>query len=65
MARPPHLEVMKALGIPRLLDAHSHWFPENVERKIRSCFDDRYWPVTYRRSHQERRAWMGRNGVEH
>ena len=61
----PHLEAMKELGIPRLLDAHSHWFPENVERKIWSYFDDHYWPVTYRCSHQERRAWMGRNGVEH
>jgi predicted TIM-barrel fold metal-dependent hydrolase len=60
----PHLAAMRAEGVSRLIDAHSHWFPESVERKIWAYFDRHYWPVTYRTSHHARLEWMARNGVE-
>lgn len=62
--RATHLEAMAALGIGRLLDAHSHWFPEEVERKIWRYFDEHYWNVAYREPQEERREWMRRNGAE-
>jgi hypothetical protein len=58
-----HLEPLRALGIAHLLDAHTHWFPDAVNRKIWEYFDRHYWPVTYRGSTAERLDWMRRNGV--
>ena len=62
--RAAHLQAMGALGITRLLDAHSHWFPESVERKIWRYFDAHYWHVAYREPQHVRREWMHRNGAE-
>ena len=61
--RAKHLEGLQTHDIPLLLDAHSHWFPENVEQKIWRYFDRHYWKVTYRFPGEERLAWMRRNGV--
>ncbi|MEE8395285.1 MAG: amidohydrolase family protein [bacterium] len=62
--RAEHRPLMKRLGIKGLLDAHSHWFPENVERKIWSYFDRHYWAVTYRAPPAERLERMRQNGVQ-
>lgn len=60
-----HLNAMAAAGITTLLDCHTHWFPENVEKKIWSYFDRHYWKVTYRFPNNERLGWMRKNGVQH
>lgn len=59
----PHLERLRGLGLNGLIDAHSHWFPENVNAKIWAYFDRHYWPVTYRGSDEARLEWMRRNGA--
>ncbi len=59
----PHLEPLARLGLPGLLDAHSHWFPDNVEAKIWSYFDRHYWKVAYRFPSPKRLEWMRKNGV--
>jgi predicted TIM-barrel fold metal-dependent hydrolase len=61
----PHLEALRALGTESLIDAHTHWFPDNVNAKIWAYFDRNYWPITYRGSTEERLAWMRQNGVRH
>ncbi len=58
-----HMPAMKALGLPGLLDAHTHWFPDSVNRKIWAYFDEHYWPITYRMGAEERLDWLRRNGV--
>jgi predicted TIM-barrel fold metal-dependent hydrolase len=45
------------------LDAHTHWFPDNVNAKIWSYFDAHYWPVTYRGTTERRLEWMRTNGA--
>ncbi len=59
----PHQERLRHLGLHRLIDAHTHWFPDNVNAKIWEYFDRHYWPVTYRESTERRVEWMRRNGV--
>lgn len=49
----------RALGLPGLVDAHVHFMPERVLRKVWAFFDDarnygRPWPVTYRHDEAER-----------
>lgn len=63
--RASHLEKLKALGLPGLIDAHAHWFPENVMRKIWDYFQKRGWPLTYTHDPSERLEWTRRNGVKH
>lgn len=62
--RMPHLPLLREQGIDLLVDIHSHWFPEKVERKIWGYFDKHYWPIAYRHPVAERIEWMRRNGVK-
>ena len=59
----PHLPALKRLGLDGYLDAHTHWFPDNVNSKIWSYFDEHYWPVTYRDTTERRLEWMRTNGA--
>lgn len=58
-----HLAALAALGLDGVIDAHTHWFPDNVNAKIWRYFDQHYWPVTYRDSTERRLEWIRRNGV--
>jgi hypothetical protein len=59
-----HWERLRHLGLPRLIDAHTHWFPDAVNAKIWSYFDRHYWPVTYRDTTERRLEWMRTNRVD-
>lgn len=59
----PHLPALAALGLDSIVDAHTHWFPENVMRKIWDYFDAHYWPITYRSDPAGRLEWVRRNGI--
>jgi hypothetical protein len=58
-----HWERLRRIGVTRLIDAHTHWFPESVNAKIWAYFDRHYWPVLYRDTAGHRLEWMRRNGV--
>lgn len=57
------------LGIPGVIDVHTHFLPEPVMRKVWAYFDaarDNYgieWPITYRASDDERLARLRAMGV--
>jgi len=59
--KAPHTAALEALGVTRLIDAHTHWFPDAVNAKIWAYFDRHYWPVTYRGTAEERLGWIRRN----
>lgn len=61
--RAGHWDRLEAIGVTRLIDAHTHWFPDNVNAKIWAYFDRHYWPVTYRFDAERRLEWMRRNRV--
>jgi len=61
--RVRHGRLLRELGLDGLIDAHSHWFPERVMRKIWDYFDSHYWPVTYRQLPEGRLEWVRRNRV--
>ena len=51
------------LGLPGLIDVHTHFMPENVLAKVWAFFENGTppWPIHYRRSQDERLA----RGNEH
>ncbi|QHA08942.1 amidohydrolase family protein [Streptomyces broussonetiae] len=58
------------LGLPGLVDIHTHFMPERVLRKVWSYFDslgatndDLIWPITYRTEEAERLATIRDFGV--
>lgn len=57
------------LGLPGLLDVHTHFLPEPVQRKVWAQFDQagpkigRAWPIRYRGSTGERVAQLRELGV--
>ncbi len=57
------------LGLPGLVDVHTHFLPEPVMAKVWAYFDAggplvaRDWPITYRRTEQERLATLRAFGV--
>ena len=58
----------KDLGLPGLLDVHTHFMPPKVLDKVWNHFDagreaGRAWPVVYRRPEQERVALLRAFGV--
>lgn len=61
--RAAHLAAVQELGLPGVVDAHCHWFPERVMEKIWRYFDRHHWPIVYRGPAAERLAWLRRNGV--
>ncbi len=61
--RVPHRQRLAELGIARLVDAHTHWFPQNVMRKIWAYFHQHNWKTSYETEPARRLEWMRRNGV--
>ena len=59
----------KSLGLPGLVDVHTHFMPPNVLAKVWDYFEqDRIavgqrWPITYRRAEDERVALLRAFGV--
>lgn len=58
------------LGLPGLVDVHTHFMPERVLRKVWDYFDGvgpltggLEWPITYRRDEEERTALLRQFGV--
>ena len=56
------------LGLPGLVDVHTHFMPPNVLDKVWNYFENgleggRAWPVAYRRPEQERIALLRAFGV--
>lgn len=57
------------LGLPGLLDVHTHFLPDPVQRKVWAQFDDagpkigRPWPIRYRGSVEERVEQLRALGV--
>ena len=57
------------LGLPGLFDAHVHFLPEPIMRRVWQHFDGRSpligreWPITYRWSDEDRVAHLRRMGV--
>ncbi|WP_308307668.1 amidohydrolase family protein [Streptomyces sp. ISL-10] len=57
------------LGLPGLVDVHTHFMPERVLRKVWAYFDaagpltGRDWPIAYRRAEEERVALLREFGV--
>lgn len=59
----------RGLGLPGLLDVHTHFLPENIQRRVWAQFDEagpkigRAWPIRYRGSTEERVAQLRELGV--
>jgi uncharacterized protein len=59
----------QSLGLPGLFDAHVHFLPEPIMRRVWEHFDGRgpligrEWPITYRWSDDERVGHLRRMGV--
>lgn len=57
------------LGLPGLVDIHTHFMPPNVLAKVWAFFEDgrgavgQAWPIAYRRSEEERVALLRAFGV--
>jgi hypothetical protein len=70
---PPDDERVEAfwrrLGLPGLVDVHTHFLPDRMLRRVWEHFDatgpliGRPWPITYRWSHADRLAYLPRLGV--
>ncbi len=62
-------EIWTALGLPGLVDVHTHFMPKNVMDKVWQYFDSqgpmigREWPITYRADEQQRVATLRSFGV--
>ncbi|GAA1115206.1 amidohydrolase family protein [Nocardiopsis metallicus] len=58
--------VWSGLGLPGLVDVHTHFMPDNMLRKVWAYFDalgEGVWPITYRFSQEERVATLRDFGV--
>jgi uncharacterized protein len=60
----------RSLGLPGLIDVHTHFMPENVLAKIRAYFDrlrsdGDSWSARYRQDEEERVALLREFGVRH
>jgi predicted TIM-barrel fold metal-dependent hydrolase len=59
----------RELGLPGLVDIHTHFMPANVLAKVWAFFEDGHgpagqpWPITYRQPEQERVALLRAFGV--
>lgn len=60
---------LTALGLPGIIDVHTHFMPQRVLDKVWAYFDQagpltgRPWPITYRTSEEERLATLRSFGV--
>ncbi|OON79184.1 amidohydrolase [Streptomyces tsukubensis] len=65
----PPLEFARRLGLPGLIDVHTHFMPERVLTKVWEYFDavgplvGREWPITYRMAEEQRLAVLRGFGV--
>lgn len=57
--------IWQNLGLPGLIDVHTHFMPPNVLHKVWNHFDAHLWPVTYRKEEDERLALLRGFGVRH
>ncbi|WP_204250204.1 amidohydrolase family protein [Mycolicibacterium goodii] len=61
--------IWSELGLPGLVDVHTHFMPKNVMDKVWQYFDSqgpligRPWPITYRADEQQRLATLREFGV--
>jgi predicted TIM-barrel fold metal-dependent hydrolase len=68
-AEPGVIEFWQALGLPGLIDLHTHFMPDRLLAKIRAYFDaagpliGREWPIAYRQDEPERLALLRGFGV--
>ncbi len=59
------------LGLPGIIDVHTHFMPERVLRKVWAYFDavgpltGMEWPITYRHEEEERVGLLREFGVRH
>ena len=59
----------RELGLPGLIDVHTHFMPENVLAKVWAFFEDGHgpagqaWPITYRQPEEDRVALLRAFGV--
>ncbi len=57
------------LGLPGVVDAHTHFLPPSVTAKVRAQFDDagpligRAWPIRYRHDDDANVATLREQGV--
>jgi predicted TIM-barrel fold metal-dependent hydrolase len=64
-------ELWSALGLPGVIDVHTHFMPKSVMDKVWNYFDSagplvgREWPITYRTAESERVQTLRRFGVRH
>lgn len=52
-------------GLPPVIDAHVHVFPDRLMGAVRRWFDEHGWPVRYRLSSEELIDFLLARGVEH
>lgn len=66
---PPVRAFWEALGLPGLVDLHTHFLPPGIQRAVWAVFDEagpkigRPWPIRYRQSLEERVALLRDFGV--
>ncbi|RVW03406.1 amidohydrolase family protein [Rhodococcus spongiicola] len=70
MSEDPHVqEFWRSLGLPGIIDVHTHFMPANVMEKVWSYFDSagpltgRPWPIRYRHDEDVRIEQLRRFGV--
>ena len=62
-------EIWTTLGLPGIVDVHTHFMPKNVMDKVWQYFDSqgpmigREWPITYRADEEQRVATLRSFGV--
>ncbi|NTV58384.1 MAG: amidohydrolase family protein, partial [Deltaproteobacteria bacterium] len=52
-------------GLPPVIDAHVHIFPENIFSAIWAWFDENAWPIRYRLSSADLLAYLLSRGESH
>ena len=52
-------------GLPPVIDAHVHIFPENIFSAIWAWFDENAWPIRYRLSSADVLAYLLSHGESH
>jgi len=52
-------------GLPTVIDAHVHIFPENIFSAIWAWFDENAWPIRYRLSSADLLAYLLSRGESH
>ena len=52
-------------GLPSVIDAHVHIFPDNIFSAIWAWFDENAWPIRYRLSSSDVIAYLLSHGMSH